>query len=95
MSVILVFRTHPLFLDSLDMWESITICDPYSLKGIWHEIFDLRFFHESVSSWPLSILFEILLLYMKIREDIHNFMFIAGVVDTGDKPFHQCQRHRR
>ncbi len=27
-----------------------------SLKGVCHEIFDLRFFHKSVSLWPLSIL---------------------------------------
>jgi hypothetical protein len=43
------------------------------LKGVWHEIFDLRFFHESVSTGPLSIVyheghFEFLQKFVEIFE---------------------------
>jgi len=40
------------------------------------------FFHESVSPWPLSILLGPYRIFTKIRADIRNFVFIAGVNDT-------------
>ncbi len=56
------------------------------LKGVWHEIFDLRFFSWiSVPQAPkYSIPFWI---FSKIRGDIREWIFIAGDVDTGDKLF--------
>ncbi len=41
------------------------------------------FFHESVSPWPLSIPLGQFGNFTIIRG--HNFGFIGGVVDTGDK----------
>ncbi len=58
-----------------------------SLKGVWHEIFELRFFHESVSSRPISIPLGPFWIFSKIRGDIRELMFIAGVNDTGEKLF--------
>ncbi len=45
------------------------------LTGVWHEIFDFWFFHVSVSLGSLSIPLT------KIRVDIHNFVFVAGIID--------------
>ncbi len=38
------------------------------------------FFHESVSPRPLSIPLGLIQIFTKICGDIHNFVFIAGVV---------------
>ncbi len=57
------------------------------LKGVWHEIFDFRFFHETVSPRPPSIQSEPFWIFSKIRRDIREWMFITGVNDTGDKLF--------
>ncbi len=51
------------------------------LKGVWHEIFDFRFFHESVSHWALSVL-------------LINFKFLRKVEEIF-ATVHRCQRHRR
>ncbi len=70
-----------LILNIADLW----ICDlqnlfadrpSLALKGVWHEIFDLKFFQESVSSWPLINLLGSFLTKIAIR----NLMFIASVV---------------
>jgi hypothetical protein len=45
------------------------------------------FFHESVSPGPLSIPLGPLPILTKIRGDIHNFVFMAGVNDTIDNLF--------
>ncbi len=56
----------------------------FILKGVWDEIFfDFMFFSQT--SYPLAP--EHLLGPAKIRGDIHNFVFIASVVDTGYKTF--------
>ncbi len=52
------------------------------LLGIILKFSTSGFFHESVFSWPLSILFGKFLIFTKIRGVISNFVFIA---DTGDK----------
>ncbi len=68
----------------------------WKLKGVWHEMFDFRFFHESVSTGPLRIPFEGFRFFSKIRGDIREWMVITGVkrhrrkvyrsvIDTGDK----------
>jgi hypothetical protein len=54
------------------------------LKGVWHEIFDFKFF--SWISVPQAPKYSIG-AFWKIRGDIHKLMFIAGVNDTGDKLF--------
>jgi hypothetical protein len=58
-----------------------------SLKGVWHDIFDFSFFHESVSPRPPSIPLGLLWIFSKIRGDIPEWIFIAGVNDTSDKLF--------
>ncbi len=57
------------------------------LKGVWHEIFDLSFFHESVSPRPPSIPLGPFWIFSKIRGDIRELMFITGVNDIGEKLF--------
>jgi hypothetical protein len=59
------------------------------LKGVWHEIYDLTsgFFHESVSPRPPSIPLGPFRIFSKIRGVIREWIFIAGVNDTGDKLF--------
>ncbi len=57
------------------------------LKVAWHEIFDFRFFHEPVSPRPPSIPLGPFWIFSKIRGDIREWIFIAGVIDTGDKLF--------
>ncbi len=64
------------------------------LKGVWHEIFDFRFFNESVSSGPMSIplgRFEFFRKFAEIFSNecsspainpCHGFSVIAVVVDT-------------
>ncbi len=44
-------------------------------------------FQESVSPGPLSISLGPFQIFMKIGEDIHNFVFIAGLNNTGDQLF--------
>ncbi len=60
---------------------------PLTLKWVWHEIFDFRFFHESVSPRPPSIPLGPLWIFSKIRGDIREWIFITGVVDNADKLF--------
>jgi hypothetical protein len=57
------------------------------LKGQCHEIFDLRFFHESVSPKPLSIPVPYVLfrIFSKILGDICRSRCTTSVVDTGGK----------
>ncbi len=43
------------------------------------------FFHKSVSLGPLSIPLGPFWMFSKIRGDIHEWMFISGVNDTGKK----------
>ncbi len=57
------------------------------LKGVWHEIFDFRFFHESVSPRPRRIPLGPFWIFLKIRGGSRELIFIAGVNDTGDKLF--------
>ncbi len=45
------------------------------------------FFHESVSSRHISIPLGPFWILSKIRGDIRELMFIAGVNDTGEKLF--------
>ncbi len=45
------------------------------------------FFHESVSPRPPSIPLGPFWIFLKIRWDIREWMFIAGVNDTGGKMF--------
>ncbi len=45
------------------------------------------FFHESVSPRPTSIPLGPFWIFSKIRGDIRELMFIAGVNDTGEKLF--------
>ncbi len=65
------------------------------LKGVWHEIFDFRFFHESVSPGPPSIpLGPFWIFFENTRRDTGDKLFsavndtgekfVAGVVDTAD-----------
>ncbi len=55
------------------------------LKGVWHEIFSLHFFYESVSPGPLSSPLGPFQIFSKLRRDFREWMFITGVNDTGDK----------
>ncbi len=59
------------------------------LKGVWHKIFELRFF--SWISVPQTHKYCIPLgpfwIFSKIRGDIRELMFIASVNDTGEKMF--------
>ncbi len=54
------------------------------LKGVWHEILSFKFFHESFYSETWSIPVMQFRICTKIRGDIRNFEFIAGVADTGE-----------
>ncbi len=56
------------------------------LKGVCLELFDFRFFHESVTPWTPSILMGPFQIFLKIRGDIANFAFFAAVNDTSDNP---------
>ncbi len=59
------------------------------LKGVWHEIFDFRFFSWiSVPQAPkYSMPLEPFWIFSKIRGDIRELMFITGVNDTCNKLF--------
>ncbi len=56
-----------------------------NLKGQCHEIFDFRFFHESLSPKPLSIPLGPFQIFLKILGDIHSSRCTTGVVDIGGK----------
>jgi len=58
-----------------------------ALKGVWHEIFDFRFF--SWISVPQAPKYSIgaILNFFKICGDIRELLFIPVVNDTGDKLF--------
>jgi hypothetical protein len=63
-------------------WNAnIVIC----LKGQCHEIFDFRFFYESVSPRPLSIPLGPFRIFSKIRGDIRKCRCTTGTNDTGGK----------
>jgi hypothetical protein len=47
----------------------------------------LGFFHESVSSRPLSTPLGPFKIFTKIHGDIPSFVFIVGINGTGDKVF--------
>jgi hypothetical protein len=53
------------------------------LKGQCTEVFDFRFFHESVSPQPLSILLGLFQIFSKFRGYIRSPSCTIGVVDTG------------
>ncbi len=57
------------------------------LMGVWHEILDFSFFHESVYPGYLSFPFGPFRLFMKICGDIRNFVFTTVSCDTGYKLF--------
>ncbi len=57
------------------------------LKGVWHEIFDFRFFPEIVSLEPLSIPIGTILYFYEIGGYIRNFVYIVNFVETDDKLF--------
>ncbi len=59
----------------------------YTLKRVWHDIFDSRFFSWISTPKPLSILLGLLSLFLKIFRDNREWMFISGVNNTGDKLF--------
>jgi hypothetical protein len=58
------------------------VCAKGSLKGQCHEIFDFRFFHESVSPKPLS--YDHLIFFL-ICGNIRSSRCTTGVTDTGGK----------
>ncbi len=55
------------------------------LKGVWHEILSFKFFYKSVSPGPLSVPLGPFGMFLKIRGDIRESMFISGVDNTCDK----------
>ncbi len=61
-----------------------SIFENLHLKGVCLELFDFRFFHESVTPWTPSILMGPFQIFMKIHGDIANFAFFAAVNDTSD-----------
>ncbi len=61
-----------------------TVC-PSDLKGQCHEIFDFRFFHESVSPKHLSIPLRPFRNFSKILGGIRGSRCTTGVNDTGGK----------
>ncbi len=81
------------------VWKSTWYCMlacPLHLKGVWHEILTLGFFHESVSSWPMSFLlghfkfvYKNSLRYLRYCQNQwcqqKQRLIIAGVVVISDK----------
>ncbi len=56
------------------------------VKGSLTQDFWLQvFFHKSVSPGPLSIPLGPFKIFLKIRGDIRELLFITGVNDTGEK----------
>ncbi len=58
------------------------------LKGVWHEIFNFRFFYESVSPEPPSTPLGPFQIFQKLAEIFANDIgdkLLIGVNDTGDK----------
>ncbi len=66
--------------------KQVDLVDVY-LKGVWHVIFDFMFFLESVSPGSMTTPLGPFRIFLKIREDILEWMFITGVNDTGNKLF--------
>ncbi len=65
-----------------------------ALKGVWHKIFDYKFFSWITSPRPLRIPLGPFQIFKKIcggtsmvRYHIHNLVFITSVNGTGDKLF--------
>jgi hypothetical protein len=58
---------------------------PAGLKGQCHGILDFSFFHESVSTKPLSIPLGPFQIFSKLFGDIHSSMCTIFVVDTSGK----------
>ncbi len=86
--ILIVSAVQPVALRAAKISETIRrIMVPAILKGVWHEIFDFRFLYESYSSGTLRIPLKPFPIFTKIRGDICNFVFIAGVNDAGDKLF--------
>ncbi len=54
-----------------------------SLKGQYHEIYDFRIFHVSVSPKPLSILLVPFQIFLQIRWNIHSSRCTNGIAGTG------------
>ncbi len=52
------------------------------LKGVWHEIFEFRFFHESVSHWP-----RLSYCHFEFLRKFAEIFTILCVVDTDGKLF--------
>jgi hypothetical protein len=60
------------------------VCAKGNLKGQCHEIFDFKFFHESVSPKPLSIPIGPFEIFLKICGNIRSSRCTTSVVaDTG------------
>ncbi len=74
------FKESILFTASLRLFWNNTC-----LKGQCHEIFDFRFFHESVSPKAMSIPLGPFQNLTKILRDILSSRCPTGVVDTGGK----------
>jgi|688.fasta_scaffold2492116_1 hypothetical protein len=55
------------------------------LKGQCPDIFNFRFFHETVSPKPPSIPLGPFRIFSKIHGDIRSSICTTGVVDTGGK----------
>jgi len=73
------------------------------LKGVWHEIFVLRFFHESVSPRPLCIPLWPFQIFRKIRTEFATLCFSpmskapaisCSAVSTTPLNYWQCFWHR-
>ncbi len=60
-----------------------TVC--INWKGAWHKIFDFRFFHESVTSGPVSIQFAEIFKSKGWSPCVNDTGDKPGVVVTGDK----------
>jgi hypothetical protein len=61
--------------------------ETHYLKGVWHEIFDFRFFSWIIVPRAPSIPMGPFRIFSKIHGDIREWMFITGVNDTGDKVY--------
>ncbi len=59
----------------------------YIEGSLTRDVFYFRFFHNLVSTGPLSIPLGPFRIFIKFRGDICNFVFINGINDTGGKLF--------
>ncbi len=93
----LYFSSMPFVWGLLGFRTSLSV----NLKGVWHEIFDLRFFSWISVPRPPSIPVGPFWIFSKIPGDIREWIFIAGVINcaavstTPAKIYRRCQRHRR